>query len=304
MPTSRDWLELYRWPNDWTIVRPLTRADLTVGSLVAWSASSLDADQSKSWWDSQWKQLQANVFWIFILLDADGGRLDTLSFENWEDTGGLPVENMDQIFQLRRKGSLDYTIKKLRAFYLDMLVPLKRVLAGALPARFYTHYGFPISVGGLADYLRSPQFREIQKQSESGEGYPLEFDDRISLPMRIHDEITLVFDLFQVPETWSFERTEFYERAGWKWIVVSGDTYVIGVGHTPLEALSDVQYFVWPDDLANNDKRLNLASWLAKWTEPGTTAFDVALYTMLNLPTPAALPHGEFVEWAKGRGDK
>ena len=340
-----DQVELYRWPDGSRMVRPLTRAGLTMSPPVDRVGDRvLKPDQADHYWDEQWLQLEADSQWIFILLNADGNRVDTLSISDpGEDIDDLSIEDID-IYQLRQGGSWDYLLKKFRAFYLDMLIPLNKVLTGALATNLYADYEFPMNVGNVANYVRSPEFAALQKQSEahrhligerglrrcrrrddyllaplSDQG-EIDLTDAINqarkqlknlyrlstpaLKLQGHHEVSLFLDRFASPGGWSMspERREaFKKKAGWEWIVIDDNDVVLGVGHTPLEALSDVQHFVWPDDLANNDKRLNLASWLAKWTEPGTPAFDVALYTMLNLPTPAALPHPEFVEWAKGR---
>lgn len=308
-------VELYRWADGWTMCRPL---DLR---------KTLSEDFPKSTLFP--RHLDLDVLLVYILLDETGAFAGHawLALDIFEDeTPGVEHHEIHARFWGDDK-------RRFRAFYLDMMVPLHKMLAGG--GADYSLSTFPLEIDGptlamlrdlvfckLEDLSASYHAQVFKKgvhqqdQADSPGAVVLEEGIRIlnsalsvgssrlhqtgTLYLNVHREkFELRFSNFHMPMVWALEREEFKQRRHWEWIVLESSDRVVGVGHTPLEALSDVQHLVWPADLADDISRLSLGAWLKKWTIPGSSTVDVQMYELLGLRSPVYEENKAFAEWAQ-----
>ena len=291
-----DLVELYRWPDGYTMCRPTTQRDLS---------------------SEEWALVKADVAWIFTLVGPDGQ-----VFANWF----LASEDGDQESiwrcQVKQEGfyrpsARVYDVdERWAAFYLDLLVSRDRALSGDFLPDYYIDNRLPLLVSESAVDPSSEGVREVEELSREYTGMVFtgrawvgaseeaeQIESQIKYFMMDFEvsnrSFSMRFNDFESPGGWLLSDPGFENRAHWEWIVVNEDHTVIGVGHTPLGALASVQQFVWPDSVAT-DLLPSLDAWMEKWTLQGTISQNLEMYKLLGLPTPAVMVHSQFLEWAKG----
>ncbi len=87
---------------------------------------------------------------------------------------------------------------------------------------------------------------------------------------------------------WSVYTSWVKENGAASWYVVNGNDAVVGAGRTPVEALRDVPYLVFPGEEE---------AWRKKRFNPGRFVFDPELYLLLDDWTPFFWDDAAFVEW-------
>ena len=321
-------VELYRWPDGWTMRRPYTKE----ASCRGFGSVS----PSFGTCGNTWLGVENDDAWLFILLNEKEERIATWFITSFDGAQGS-IEDCEVRLVEGRWANSTIT-KRWQTFYLELLISRERVLAGDFIASVYMDNRLPMRADVLVKGLSSDEFREVQELSKlhtglffQGGNQAVESDEASEVATQIIDRFlmrepfkavqplavpgwpqtkagdtivsghhfSLLFNQFNDPNMWSLEDTEFDEKRDWEWIMVNDNDQVIGVGHTPLDALASVKQFVWPASVAS-DKLLNLEAWLEKWTLPGTPPSSLELYLLLGLTTPAVMVHSEFLGWAKG----
>ena len=309
---TRDLLELYRWPDGHTMVRPITAK----GRKMSFPG------------DSGYPEEPPEQSVLFTLMSPEGKALN-----QWYLKASEPVEDQNKL------GIWDDnpdTLVCWRGFFFDMLVSADRVMAGVLdPNSYLRPYHLPMGATLLIPGLQSPQYRQLQALSLDYHEKTFEVGDYIKkmnsgladqigqqLPPTwsgikdVGDEgkatgwdiakgpdnpnpLSLYFDNFQNPAWWNLDHKDMAKKWGWEWFVTDRFDAVLSVGHTPDEALSGVKQLVWPNEFAT-DERLSLEAWMKKWVVFGTPSIDLTMYKLLGLPLPIMAPHSEFKAFAEG----
>lgn len=308
---SSDILELYRWPDGYTMVRPITpHGAYLVEPKGLQESGTLSSEISE-------------YTVIFALLDPTGKPLNI-----WWYFEEKPIIEQEVRLYDEPEGAQ----ARWRAFFFDMLVPINTVLAGGLRMGAYRSlHVLPMTVSeAMVDSLSDELERVSLVYSEhvttlndfmstNDEGLALQGQMLAAIPSswkmlsKVETDFTrgsasweispsLGFSIhlnrFYSPGVWNLDDPDLKQEWNAEWIVADGQDYILSAAHTPRQALSKVKQLVWPDSVATNE-RLNLEAWLDKWVTPGKPMVDISLFKMLQVPSPISGPHSAFVAWAR-----